>query len=200
MPEAASGRAHRAGLTRQRLVEAAAAWIDDHGVPTLNLTALAKTVGVKTPSLYNHVDGLDDLRRELRNLGLRTLQAELQRAAVGRAGADALDAAARAYRAFAAARPGLYALTQDATITDDAVTDEAIERASAAVVGVVVDVLAGYDLRDDEAIHAARVVRSALHGFISLEMGGGFSLPVDVDASFARLVAMLDRGLSAASS
>jgi len=181
-------------------VEAAAAWIDDHGVPTLNLTALAKTVGVKTPSLYNHVDGLDDLRRELRNLGLRTLQAELQRAAVGRAGADALDAAARAYRAFAAARPGLYALTQDATITDDAVTDEAIERASAAVVGVVVDVLAGYDLRDDEAIHAARVVRSALHGFISLEMGGGFSLPVDVDASFARLVAMLDRGLSAASS
>lgn len=194
MPEAASGKAHRAGLTRQRLVEAAAAWIDERGVQTLSLTALAKAFGVKTPSLYNHVDGLDDLRRELRGLGLRTLHVELQRAAVGRAGADALDAAARAYRAFAAARPGLYALTQDATITD-----EAVERASAAVVGVVVDVLAGYDLRDDEAVHAARVVRSALHGFISIETGGGFGLPVDVDASFARLVTMLDRGLSAAS-
>lgn len=192
MPDTTTGKAHRAGLTRQRLVEAAAAWIDEHGVQTLNLTALAKTFGVKTPSLYNHVQGLDDLRRELRVLGLRALHAELQRAAVGRAGVDALDAAARAYRAFAAARPGLYALTQDASITDDA-----IERASAAVVGVVVDVLAGYDLRADEAVHAARAVRSALHGFISIETGGGFGLPIDVDASFARLVAMLDRGLRA---
>ena len=59
---------------------------------------------------------------------------------------------------------------------------------------VCADVLAGYELRDDDAIDAIRAFRAALHGFVSLEVEGGFGLPVDVDRSFDRLV----RGLATA--
>ena len=62
--------------------------------------------------------------------------------------------------------------------------DEALE----AVVQIVLDVLSGYELRDDDAIDAARAMRSALHGFVTLEMGGGFGLPVSIDRSFDRLI------------
>ena len=48
--------------------------------------------------------------------------------------------------------------------------------------------IAGYKLGEDDAIDATRALRSALHGFITLESGGGFGLPVDIDRSFARLV------------
>jgi hypothetical protein len=34
-----------------------------------------------------------------------------------------------------------------------------------------------------------------VHGFIALELGGGFGLPVDVDESFDHLVATLVAGL-----
>jgi hypothetical protein len=42
-------------------------------------------------------------------------------------------------------------------------------------------------------------VRAALHGFVTLESSAGFGLPLSLDESFERLVAMLDRGLSGAS-
>ena len=62
--------------------------------------------------------------------------------------------------------------------------------------GVVLDILAGYDLRGDDAIDAARALRSMLHGFITLEAAGGFGLPVDIDRSFGRLVDGLVTALS----
>jgi hypothetical protein len=57
-------------------------------------------------------------------------------------------------------------------------------------------VLAGYGLEGDDAIHAARAVRAALHGFAMLESGGGFGIKLDLDESFARLVDLLDGGLA----
>ena len=60
---------------------------------------------------------------------------------------------------------------------------------------VLVAVLDGYGLTGDDAIHATRAVRSALHGFAVLETGGGFGIKLDLDESFERMVDLLDRGL-----
>lgn len=192
--------ARRPGVTRERVVEAATALIDRQGPAALSLASLAQTLGVRTPSLYNHVGGLDDLRGALRLRGLEGLESALQRSAVGRARADALFALADAYRAFAREHPGLYALTLAAGGGEpDGVRDAA---ATAAVAGrlveVVVRVLGGYGLEGDEALHATRALRSSLHGFAALEGAGGFGLPLDLDASFHSLIAMHDRALGGA--
>jgi len=55
-------------------------------------------------------------------------------------------------------------------------------------VQICADVLAAYELEDDDAIDAIRAFRSTLHGFVALESGGGFGLNVDIDRSFERLV------------
>ncbi|MGB8345073.1 MAG: TetR-like C-terminal domain-containing protein [Ktedonobacteraceae bacterium] len=36
-----------------------------------------------------------------------------------------------------------------------------------------------------------RILRSMLHGFVSLEMIGGFGLPLEIDETFRRLVKAL---------
>ena len=59
-----------------------------------------------------------------------------------------------------------------------------------------VAVLRGYGLDGDDAVDATRALRSALHGFVSLEQAGGFGLPVDVDRSYDQLVLALDLALS----
>jgi hypothetical protein len=66
-----------------------------------------------------------------------------------------------------------------------------------ALLDVVHAVLRRYSLSEDDAIHAARVVRSALHGFVSLETNAGFGIDLDLNDSFRLLVAVLDRGLRA---
>ena len=55
--------------------------------------------------------------------------------------------------------------------------------------------IGGYGIDDDEQIHAARFLRSAVHGFIDLECSGGFGIPVDLDASYRALVGQVMRSL-----
>jgi AcrR family transcriptional regulator len=181
----------RAGLSTAAVVGAAADIADAEGLDALTLARLAGSVGVRTPSLYNHVAGLDDVRRRVALVALVELGDALRDATVGRAGDDALTAMARAYRAYAGAHPGRYAATQRAP----AAGDEEIGTAAARAVDVLLAVLRGYGLEGDDAIHAARAVRSALHGFVALESGGGFGIPVALDESFDRMIAALARGL-----
>ena len=64
------------------------------------------------------------------------------------------------------------------------------------MVQVCADVLGGYGLKGDDAIDAIRALRSSLHGFVSLETGGGFGLPQNIDRSFDRLVTSLVQAMA----
>jgi AcrR family transcriptional regulator len=186
----------RRGLNADRVVEQAAALADTDGLEAVTLAAVAAALNVRPPSLYNHVPGRDGLRRAIALRALGELAAAMRDASVGRAGLDALAAAARAYRAYAHAHPGRYA----ATLAAPAEGDEKHAAAGRAVLDVVLGVIRGWELDPEAAVHAVRIVRSALHGFVALEAAGGFGLPVDLEASFERLVATVAGGLSAAPS
>jgi AcrR family transcriptional regulator len=168
-------------------VEEAERMADEIGLSSLTLAALAQRLGVRQPSLYKHIAGIDGLRRSIAIRAKSELADVLGRAAIGRTRDDALAAMSKAYRGWALEHPGRYAAVQRAPIRGD-VEDEL---ASSKVVRVAFDVMAGYELCDDEAVDAIRALRSALHGFVALEAGGGFGMPVDVDRSFDRLVAGL---------
>lgn len=170
----------RAGLTPELVVRTAAEMCD--AGENLTMAGLAQRLGVRTPSLYNHIDGQEGLNRELTLYGLRELLGSLTTAGVGKAGPDALRSIADAYRAFARRRPGLYAYTLRAPATHDA--DH--QKAASDALNVLQLTVAGMGLDGDDAIHAIRAYRSLLHGFVDLEMRGGFGLPVDLDESFRR--------------
>lgn len=184
----------RAGLDTATVVFTASEIADTTGFEGLSLATVAETLGVKVPSLYNHVAGIVGLRRELALTGTRMLGATLTRAAIGRAEDDAVMSMANAYREFVKRHPGLYAAGVQAA--DPA--DKELGLAEAEVVDTVLRVLSAYGLRGDEAIHAVRGLRSVLHGFSSLEAGGGFGLPLNLDTSFSRLVQIYISGLRAA--
>ncbi|MEP6985876.1 MAG: TetR-like C-terminal domain-containing protein [Chloroflexota bacterium] len=174
----------RAGLDPQMVVQAAAEIIDREGQAALTLAALAAHFKVAVPSLYNHVGGMPGLQQQLALLGRRQLTQQLGRAVMGKSGDDAIMAMADAYRAYVKTHPGLYASTlhvADASDTESrAAEDEAVE--------IALKVLAYYDLRDEMALHMVRGFRSLVHGFASLEVAGGFGIPLDLDESFRLLI------------
>ena len=185
----------RVGLTRAAVVEAAGALADEGGLEDLSLTDLAGRLGVRKPSLYNHVAGIGDLRRELALAGLRELGRSLSRAAAGKAGDEGIFALAEAYRAFVKQRPGLY----EATVRSYRLTDPdnpGLAAAESEALEPVLAVLASCGIRGgDEAIHAARGLRSVAHGFATLEEAGGFGISLDPNESFRRLVRAYVDGL-----
>jgi hypothetical protein len=106
---------------------------------------------------------------------------------------DALLGAAHAYRAYAHAHPGRY----DAIQRAPAAADEARQAAAAAAIEVLAGILRAWDLEGEDAVHALRGLRSALHGFVDLERVGGFGLDVPLDESYERLVRGFAAGLEA---
>lgn len=169
----------------------AAALADEVGFDQLSLAALAARLGVKSPSLYNHVGGLPDVQRLLAIHAAKTLAADIARATVGKSRDDAVLAMAQAHRKLVKAHPGLGA----ALVRAPAKGDDEHEAASNAVVELLLHVLQGYGLKKKRALHAIRALRSGVHGFASLEAGGGFGLPLDVDESFEWLVDALIRNI-----
>lgn len=189
----------RAGLSRDAVVRLAVEVVDAGGASgftDLTLAKVAAKAGVAAPSLYKHVGSLADLRRDVAVLAVRDLTAAGTSATVGRAGADALRALAEAWRRYAHEHPGRYAATQVGPDPDDPADADA--RAVAAEgVQVVVGMLRGFGLPDDRVVDAVRAVRSSVHGFVLLELGGGFRMREDVDQSFGVLLDMLVAGVEA---
>jgi AcrR family transcriptional regulator len=181
----------RAGLSTAIVVEQAARLVDEVGLEKLTLAGLAQRLGVALPSLYKHIRGLDALRQKVSALATAELAADLSDAAVGRSGTDAVRALAAAYRGYARRHPGRYLTTQWVPDPDDPLHVAAGDRA----VGAIYAVLRGYGLSGDDAVDATRALRSAMHGFVLLEHGGGFGLPQDVDRSFDQMVTALDSAL-----
>lgn len=183
-------------IDRDAVVQAAAQLADQQGgVDQVTLAQVADHFQIRVPSLYNHIDGLDGLRREVALLSLRELTAHMRHAAVGKAGNDALEALAHAYRRFAQQYPGRYSATQHAYAPDD----EALGMASREAVDLLLQVLEPFELAQDEALHVIRALRSITHGFVTLEANSGFGLDLDLDESYRRLVQMFVDGLAALS-
>jgi AcrR family transcriptional regulator len=173
------------------VVGAAAQIADAEGLEALTLARLASRLDVRSPSLYVHVGGLEDLRRRLGIRAAGELAEALAVAAAGKSQRAALAALARTYRAYAREHPGTYAALQRAPREDDGEATAAARN----LVEVILAVLEGYSFAGDEAIHAVRVVRAALHGFAVLEREQGFALPLSLDDSYDRLIDVLDAGL-----
>jgi AcrR family transcriptional regulator len=182
----------RAGLNKEAVVEAASRLADAEGLEAVTLARLAKELKVKAPSLYNHVDGLSAVLRELSLRGLREANARMSRAAVGLSREQALIAVGIAYHRFALEHPGLYGATLKAPAGDD--TD--LEQASQETLDTLKAVLAGYGLEGDDALHAIRGLRAIIQGFVLLEFSGGFGLPLDIEESLVRLLTAFSDGLA----
>jgi AcrR family transcriptional regulator len=174
------------GLTPDLVADAAIRIADADGLEAVTIARLAAELGVRPPSLYNHIESRDALLRTVATRAVDELAQRLAGAAVGRSGPDAVTAVAHAYRDFAREHPGWYAATQ---------RPDQDPEAGRRAVDVVLASLRAWDLDETDALHTVRILRAALHGFAALEASGGFGAPIDVDESFDRLVKTLIAGL-----
>lgn len=160
----------RAGLSRERLIEAAVALTEADGFAALNLAALARGFDVKLASLYAHVRNVEDLRAEVALAALAKLAAVVDEAIAGRAGREALYAYAEAQRDFALAHPGLFEAARYPLSAELAQASAGARIACASRA-----VFRSYALGEADQVHATRLLGSFLLGFVLLERSGSFA-------------------------
>jgi AcrR family transcriptional regulator len=188
---AARPAARTTRLSRDSIVNAALTFLDREGWDALTINALATQLGTKGPSLYNHVNSLEDLRRTVRMRVVGDIIDMLNNVAQGRTRDDAVIAMASAYRSYAHHHPGRYSAFTRMPLGGD---DPEFTDATRAAAEPVISVLQSYGLEGESAFYAALEFWSAMHGFVLLEMTGAMN-GIDADAVFTDMVLRLAAGM-----
>jgi AcrR family transcriptional regulator len=181
----------RAHLSTASVIADAAALADSDGLAAVTVSAVARRLGVKPASLYEHVAGLAPLLDGVQILALDEVGERAGAAVAGRSGRDALRGLADAHRDYANTRPGAWAALQRPASPAVAGSPEA-----ARVAGLLLAVVRGFRVPDDDLVHAARLVGATINGFLTLTRAEAFAhRPDSEDASWAAAVDALDRAL-----
>lgn len=171
--------APRTRLDRESVIRRAELLVDELGLDEVTMTVLAKTLGTKVSSLYNHVDGLEDLRAEIQVRAMKDLATTMRSRAMGRSGSEGLQDLARAFLEYARAHPHRYA-----AMTRPIMNREKFFAASAEAVEAAAAMVGSTGLSADESLASQMALFSALHGFASLETSGFFDPLADTSFDY----------------
>ena len=170
-------------LGRKDVVAAGLACIQEEGPEALNVNRVAQRLGIRTPSLYNHVDGADDLRQAV-------VLEVLDRSAVDIVFTDEERADPRAFiralamglRRFAMSNANLYLFMMAAPVKWDSQPFSPHWGRTMDAFGASVH---GFGFQGPDLLHATRFVLATIQGFIRLELRGSMAEHADEDSSFA---------------
>ncbi len=176
-------------LSRASLVEIAFEIADARGLRAVSLASVAAEAGCKAPSLYNHVDGLDDLLDELSLVATADFASALRDSVVAKVGEDAVRAYAHAWRSYVTNKQAWYQATLR-PVPNRRDEHRAVAEGMTIPAGAI---LATLGIPDARLADAGRALRAGLHGFSHLEMS--HSIGPDPEASFGVAVDVLLAGL-----
>lgn len=181
----------KVGLDKDIILKTAADLADAEGIANVTLKALAEKLGVKPPSLYKHINGLEELNKALMLYGWKSLEKKVTRAAVGKSKEDAIRAIFYAYRDYVKEHPGVFEAMQWYNMYQSEENLQATEE----IVAVLFQVLSAYDLQEEQKVHIVRMFRVFLQGFLMVEIHGGFGNPVSITESFDFSLEILLNGI-----
>lgn len=173
-------------FTRADVIQAAIVCIVEKGPGVLGVNAVARQMGIKPPSLYNHVKGNQDLQRlvaiegwrQLGNFVVGDLSMEEEPQTLLRTFAERM-------RSFAHHNKSLYTVIATTSLDPE---DPDFVPIGNKNLGALHTILARLDVPEDDILHAMRYFRSTVEGFVQLELSGQFRLGVDPEDSFRWLL------------
>jgi AcrR family transcriptional regulator len=167
-------------ITSERLIQAIIKSSNKKDLYRITLQDVANELGIKPPSLYNHINGIDDMYLKIGVYGVEVLTNNLVSASIGLSGRDALYAIAQAYYAFAVEQPVLINAIENPFI----VKNISMNTERKKVVSLILTVLKNSGYEEEESIHMIRVLRSYLYGFSKLQSDSLHQIDLDLETSF----------------
>ncbi|MCX4472220.1 putative HTH-type transcriptional regulator [Micromonospora sp. MW-13] len=170
------------------LLEAAARLLAEEGAAGLTTRRLAAAVGTSTTAVYTHFGGMDNLVRAMVHEGFARLH---RRMSIVRATPDAVAdvmALGYAYRANSLDHPQLYQVMFGSAALGGFALAEGDRQHGKYTLQPLVDAVARATeqgrFRTGDPLLVAQNMWIALHGLVSLELGGYLIDPYDADVCF----------------
>jgi AcrR family transcriptional regulator len=161
---------------RVQIVAAARRLLEEQGPEALSMRNVAAEIGIRAPSLYEHVADKRALESAIIAAGLQEQGAALTEALAARGDRDGLTVVAQSWRRWALAHPHVYRLIY---VRDLDRADPAVAEAELAA-GAPLRAICGDD------VVVARVIWAYAHGMVNLELNDRFPPRTDVEELWER--------------
>lgn len=181
----------RAGLDKAVLVKKAARLANEIGMENITLKILAESLGVQSPSLYNHIKGLEDLQNELMLYGWRHIEERMLQAAVGVSGYAAWEAICRAFYGYATENPGVFS----AMLWYNKYQNKDARDVTEGLFAICFKITSSLHISEENCNHLIRTFRAFLEGFSLLVNNKAFGHPAAVADSFDLSLKVLMAGM-----
>ena len=178
-------------VTKEKVRQTAAILLDEKGLHGISHKDIAEKLEIRTPSLYNHIDSLDSLLREVAHTGMRQMNAGMEKAAIGKSGSKALQAVSIAYLDFIVEHPGIYETIQWATWNGTAET-AAIFSQYMSLLRILLSSCGVKEMYMDEVL---AIVTGEIHGYTTLQLRVAFAHPEEAREKLAAAVDTLLTGV-----
>ena len=181
----------RAGLDKEIIVSRAAWLANEIGLENITLKMIAKEFGVQTPSLYNHIKSLEDLKKNLMIYGWKQLEQQILRSVAGVSGYEALRAMCYAFYEYATTNPGIF----NAMLWYNKFQDEETVGVTEELFIVLFKIMGSLQISQENVNHLIRTFRSFSEGFSLLVNNKAFGNPISIKESFELSVEVLMAGI-----
>lgn len=167
-------------ISDELIIETSAIISNKVGLENLSLKMIAEELNIKSPSLYNHISSLDDIKERLMVYGWKKLGEYAIDSAVGVSGYDALRKMCYAFYDYTTNNKGVF----QAMLWYNKYKSDEMNNVTAKLFGILHKILEPLNISSDNVEHIIRTLRSFLEGFSLLVNNNAFGNPISIKESF----------------
>lgn len=181
----------KSNINKDLLIETSAALSNQFGLENLSLKMIAKELNIKSPSLYNHISSLGEIKILLMNYGWKQIEEQMLDSAVGVTGYDALKNMCHAFYKYAINNKGVFT----AMLWYNKFENAENEKSTKKLFDMLFKIMQSLHISNRNINHAIRTLRSFLEGFSLLVNNHAFGNPISILESFDLSLEIIMNGI-----
>jgi hypothetical protein len=178
-------------ISDELVIETSAKLSNKVGLENLSLKMIAEELNIKSPSLYNHISSLDNIKERLMIYGWKQIENKMIYSSVGVSGYEALKNMCYAFYDYATNNKGIFT----AMLWYNKYENEEKKNTTTRLFDMLFKVMNSLNIRDDNINHIIRTLRSFLEGFSLLVNNNAFGNPISIKKSFDLSLEIIMNGI-----
>lgn len=165
-------------INDEKIIETSALIANKVGLANLSLKMIADELNIKSPSLYNHITSLDEIKQRLMIYGWKQMEEQMIDSVIGVTGYEALSNMCNVFYDYAINNKGVFT----AMLWYNKYENK--ENVTTKLFNIVFKIMRPLNITDENINHIIRTLRSFLEGFALLVNNNAFGNPISIKESF----------------
>ena len=178
-------------ISDELIIETSARIANKVGLDNLSLKIIAEELNIKSPSLYNHISSLNEIKSQLMVYGWKQIEEKMIDSAVGVSGYEALKNMCNVFYDYATNNKGIFT----AMLWYNKYESDEKQNATTRLFNMLFKIMKSLNITYENINHIIRTLRGFLEGFSLLVNNNAFGNPISIKESFDLSLEIIMNGI-----